>query len=184
VGLVTQRYDVACAGATFDESILLNITGIGSGNVGKLLALYADGQVVAQPLYVSDLPIDAIEDPNAPVGKGRPKAHKEDTMAEDVHRIELRARTVEELRSFLDGATDLDLGCRPAVRRQPSGELIVEVYATMPQVDRLRASRSAPGVTVSIVENATQTGRARQAEVGSRNRFSGQQPPSGLGIKE
>ena len=90
---------------------------------------------------------------------------------EDVHRIELRAQTVEELRSFLDGA-DLDLGCRPAVRRQ-SGELVVEVYATMPQVDRLRASRSASGVTVSVVENATQTGRARQAEVGSGNRFSG-----------
>ena len=58
---------------------------------------------------------------------------------EDVHRIELRAQTVEELRSFLDGAADLDLGCRPAVRRQPSGELVVEVYATMPQLDRLRA---------------------------------------------
>src|SRR3954453_12225723 len=102
---------------------------------------------------------------------------------EDVHRIELRAQTVEELRSFLDG-TDLDLGCRPAVRRQPSGELVVEVYATMPQLDRLRATRSASGVSVSVVENATQTGRARQAEVGPQNRFSGRQAPSGLGIKE
>jgi hypothetical protein len=102
---------------------------------------------------------------------------------QDVHRIELHARTVEELRSYLDGA-DLDLGCRPAVRRQPSGELVVEVYATMPQVDRLRASRSAPGVTVRVLENATQAGRARQAEVGSRNRFSGRQRPTGLGVKE
>ena len=101
---------------------------------------------------------------------------------EDVHRIELRAQTVEELRSFLDG-TDLDLGCRPVVRRQ-AGELVVEVYATMPQVDRLQTSRSASGVTVSVVENATQTGRARQAEVSSRNRFSSRQAPSGLGIKE
>jgi hypothetical protein len=103
---------------------------------------------------------------------------------DDVHRIEVRAKTVDELRSFLDGATDLDLGCRPAVRRQPSGDLVVEVYATMPQLDRLRAARSAPGVTVSVVENATQTGRARQAEVGSRNRFSSRQAPRGLGIKE
>lgn len=107
---------------------------------------------------------------------------------EDVHRIELRAQTVEELRAFLDGA-DLDLGCRPAVRRRSDG-LVAEVYATTRQVDRLRASRSASGVTVNVVENATQTGRARQAEVGSGNRFSGGDgrsaagPPSGLGIKE
>jgi hypothetical protein len=124
-----------------------------------------------------------------PEGKVNIAAHLgfswEDVMADgDVHRIELRAQTVEELRSFLDGATDLDLGCRPAVRRQPSGELVVEVYATMPQVDRLRTARSAAGVTVSVVENASQTGRARQAEVGSRNRFSSRQTPRGLGIKE
>ena len=78
---------------------------------------------------------------------------------EDVHRIELRAQTVEELRSFLDG-TDLDLGCRPAVRRR-SGELVVEVYATTPQVNGLRASRSASGVTLKVIENATEAGRAR-----------------------
>jgi len=107
---------------------------------------------------------------------------------EDMHRIELRAQTIEELRDFLDG-TDLDLGCRPAVR-QRSGELIVDVYATMPQIERLRAARSASGVTVRVVENASETGRARQAEVGSGNRFagkdrlSGQQTPRGLGIKE
>jgi hypothetical protein len=49
---------------------------------------------------------------------------------EDVYRIEIQAQTVEELRSFLDGM-DVDFGCHPAVRRQ-SGELVVEVYATMP----------------------------------------------------
>lgn len=107
---------------------------------------------------------------------------------EDVHRIELRAQTVEELRAFLDGA-ELDLGCRPAVRRRSDG-LVAEVYATMGQLDRLRASRSVSGVTVNVVENATRTGRTRQAEVGSGNRFSGEDsrtgapPPSGLGIKE
>ena len=101
---------------------------------------------------------------------------------EDVYRIEIRAQTVEELHSFLDG-TDMDLGCRPAVRRQ-SGELVVEMYATMPQINRLQVTRSASGVTLNIVENATQTGRARQAEVGSGNRFSSRQGLSGLGIKE
>jgi hypothetical protein len=102
---------------------------------------------------------------------------------EDVHRIELRARTVEELRSLLDGS-DLDLGCRPSVRREPSGELVTEVFATMPQVNRMRAARGAPGVTVNVVENASETGRARQAEVSSRNRFTTRQRPTGLGIKE
>jgi hypothetical protein len=109
---------------------------------------------------------------------------REDAMSDDdVHRVELRARTVEELRSLLDGS-DVDLGCRPTVRRQPSGELTTEVYATMPQVDRLRSARSAPGVTVSVIENASETGRARQAEVSSRNRFRSRQRPTGLGIKE
>jgi hypothetical protein len=108
---------------------------------------------------------------------------KEHAMSnEDVHRIEVRAQTIEELRSFLDAA-DLDLGCRPAVRRQ-SGELVVEAYATMPQIDGLRASRSATGVTVNVLENATAVGRSRQAEVGSRNRFAARQTPRGLGIKE
>jgi hypothetical protein len=102
---------------------------------------------------------------------------------EDVHRVELRARTVEELRSLLDGS-DLDLGCRPSVRREPSGELVTEVFATMPQVNRMRAARGAPRVTVNVVENASETGRARQAEVSSRNRFTTRQRPTGLGIKE
>ena len=62
--------------------------------------------------------------------------------SEDVHRIEVRAKTIDELRSFLDGA-GLDLGCRPAVRRQ-AGELVVEAYATMPQIDRLRALGARP----------------------------------------
>jgi hypothetical protein len=101
----------------------------------------------------------------------------------DVHRIEVRAKTVKELRSFLDGA-ELDLGCRPTVRRR-AGELVVEAYATMPQINRLRTARSAPGVTVDVLENATEVGRTRQAEVGSRNRFAAaRRAPRGLGIKE
>jgi hypothetical protein len=101
---------------------------------------------------------------------------------EDVHRIELRAQTREELRAFLSG-TELDLGCRPAVRRQ-AGELVVDVYATLPQIEGLRSLRRASSVTVNIVENASQTGRARQAEVSRGNRFFGRQVPRGLGIKE
>jgi hypothetical protein len=39
-------------------------------------------------------------------------------------------------------------------------------------------------VTMNIIENASEVGRARQAEVGSGNRFAARQAPSGLGIKE
>jgi hypothetical protein len=101
---------------------------------------------------------------------------------DDLHRIEVRAQTVEELRSFLRG-TDLDLGCRPTVRQRPN-ELVVEAFATRAQIDGLRAARSAPGVVVDIIENASATGRARQAEVGPGNRFASRQVPRGLGIKE
>jgi hypothetical protein len=103
-------------------------------------------------------------------------------MADDVHRIELRAQTVEELRSFING-TDLDLGCRPAVR-QKSGELVVEAYVTMPQISKIQASRGASGVAVRVIENASEVGRSRQTEVGSGNRLAPPQPFSGLGIKE
>ena len=101
---------------------------------------------------------------------------------EAVHRIEIRAHTVEALRSFLAG-TDVDLGCRPVVRRH-AGEVVVDVYATLAQVNRLQTARSAAGVTLHIVENATQTGLARQAEVSSGNRFARRQALRGLGIKE
>ena len=101
---------------------------------------------------------------------------------DDLHRIKLRAQTLEELRSFLNGS-GFDLGCRPVVRREGS-EFVAEVYAPLPDVNRLRSVRSAPGVDVTVVENASEVGRARQAEVGSTNRFAARQAVRGLGIKE
>src|SRR5688500_7779629 len=98
---------------------------------------------------------------------------------DDLHRITLRAQSVEELRAFLDGA-GFDLGCRPVVRRE-GDEYVVEAYAPMPEVERVRTARSSSGVTVNVVENASETGRARQAEVGSGNRFATRQAPGGLG---
>lgn len=103
-------------------------------------------------------------------------------MADDVHRIELRAKSIEELRSFLDGA-DVDLGCRP-VARKVGGEYVVEIYAPLQAVERLRSARSAAGINITVVENATEVGRARQAEVGLGNRFAARIAPRGLGIKE
>jgi hypothetical protein len=61
----------------------------------------------------------------------------------------------------------------------------VEVYSRMPEVERLRSSRSAAGVRMNVIENASEVGRARQAEVGSGNRFAARTVvPRGLGIKE
>jgi hypothetical protein len=99
-----------------------------------------------------------------------------------VHRIELRAKSIEELRSVLDN-TDVDLGCRPSVRKV-GDDYVVEVYSPLPTVERLRSARMSAGVTMTVVENASEVGRARQREVGSGNRFAARTAPRGLGIKE
>lgn len=101
---------------------------------------------------------------------------------DDVHRIELRAKSIEELRSVLDN-TDVDLGCRPSVRKV-GDDYVVEVYSPLSTVERLRSARAASGVTMTVVENASEVGRARQREVGSGNRFAARTAPRGLGIKE
>jgi len=103
-------------------------------------------------------------------------------MAEDVHRIELRAKSIEELRSYLEGS-EADLGCRPVVRKI-GDDYVVEVYAPLPEMERLRTARSMSSVTMNVIENASEVGRARQAEVGSGNRFEARIAPTGLGIKE
>lgn len=67
--VLTQRNDNARTGAHTAETILT------TGNVkpdrfGRLWSLYVDGQVVAQPLYVSKLRIDTSTNPNAPLVQG------------------------------------------------------------------------------------------------------------------
>ena len=79
--------------------------------------------------------------------------------------------------------TDLDLGCRPAVRRG-DGELVVEAYATMPQIDGLRAARRARRRDGRC---ARERHRGRPLPAGRGrpwNRFAARQAPRGLGIKE
>ena len=68
--VLTQHYDNGRTGATLAEAIL-NTTNVGSANFQKLWTLYADGQVVAQPLYVSDLQIDTSANPATPLVKGK-----------------------------------------------------------------------------------------------------------------
>jgi hypothetical protein len=66
---LTHHYDNARLGAVLTETIL-DTTSVSSGRFGKLWTLYADGQVVAQPLYVSGLRIDTTGNSNAPLVQG------------------------------------------------------------------------------------------------------------------
>lgn len=70
VDVLTQHYNNGRTGASLDETIL-NTTSVSSGKFGKLWALFADGQVVAQPLYVAGLSIDTSGNLGAPLVKGR-----------------------------------------------------------------------------------------------------------------
>ena len=67
--VLTQQYSNARTGATLDERVLTTATVI-SGNFGKVWTLFADGQVVAQPLYVSGLAVDTTGVSGVPPVKG------------------------------------------------------------------------------------------------------------------
>lgn len=69
VDVLTSRYTLARTGINTDERVLTPVT-VGGGRFGKLWTLYADGQVVAQPLYVSGLAVDTSTNPNAPRVQG------------------------------------------------------------------------------------------------------------------
>ena len=70
------------------------------------------------------------------------------------------------------------------VAKKDGDDYVVEIYAPLPAAEQLRSARSASAVTMNVIENASEVGRARQAEVGSGNRFAARMPPTGLGIKE
>lgn len=55
--VMTQHNDRARTGTNLKET-MLNTSNVRTGQFGKLWNLFADGQIVAQPLYVSDLQID------------------------------------------------------------------------------------------------------------------------------
>jgi len=67
--VLTQHYNNARTGATLDEKILTT-RNVGPSTFGKLWTLFADGQVVAQPLYVSALAVDTTGNPDAPLVRG------------------------------------------------------------------------------------------------------------------
>lgn len=67
--VLTHQYGNARTGANLDERVLTTAT-VGSANFGKMWTLFADGQVVAQPLYVSNLAVDTTAVAGVPPVKG------------------------------------------------------------------------------------------------------------------
>ncbi len=62
---LTNRYNNARTGAVLDETVLTTAN-VRPATFGKRWTLYADGQIVAQPLYVSNLAVDTSANPNIP----------------------------------------------------------------------------------------------------------------------
>ena len=67
--LLTQHNDKQRTGANLEEPGL-GVVAVRDASFGKLWTLYADGQVVAQPLYISRLAIDTAGNPDAPPTSG------------------------------------------------------------------------------------------------------------------
>jgi hypothetical protein len=98
-------------------------------------------------------------------------------------RIQIEAAELTDLRAFIDEIQP-DVGCR-AVAREVEGKFVVDVYIPEPQLQAARGARSSSRVAIRIVENATEVGRQRQAEVGEGDRFAERGTiPRGLGRKD
>ena len=91
VNALSQHYDRTRVGATLVETVL-NTSNVSSAKFGKLWTLYADGQVVAQPLYVSALAIDTTGNTNTPLVRARSTPCRRDDAQ---HRVRLRRRQRE-----------------------------------------------------------------------------------------
>ena len=69
VDVLTSRNDLARTGVNLQEHTLTP-GNVNARRFGKLWTLYADGQIVAQPLYVSRLAVDTAGNPTTPLVKG------------------------------------------------------------------------------------------------------------------
>jgi hypothetical protein len=102
---------------------------------------------------------------------------------ESIIRVEIEAPTLQDLKAFTD-EVQADLGCR-AIPREVDGKFRMDVYLPESQLETARNARTAGRVSLRVVENATETGRERQREVGEGNRFGVRgQVPRGAGRKE
>ena len=69
VDVLTSRNTLGRTGVNDDERTLTPAR-VNAQSFGKLWSLYADGQVVAQPLYVSGLAVDTSDNQNIPRVQG------------------------------------------------------------------------------------------------------------------
>ncbi|MEU9047112.1 MULTISPECIES: hypothetical protein [unclassified Kitasatospora] len=98
-------------------------------------------------------------------------------LHDDILRLRVTARDPETLRALLRD-TRPDTGGRPHV--EADGRVGIDVYATADQVPALERE----GITVTRTGNASEAGRAAQAEVGSGDRFApADAVPRGLAAK-
>ncbi|MGW2378426.1 MULTISPECIES: hypothetical protein [Kitasatospora] len=95
----------------------------------------------------------------------------------DILRLRVTAKDADTLRALLR-ETRPDTGGRPRV--EPDGRVGIDVYAPEDQA----ASLEREGVTVTVIGNASEAGRAAQAEVGTGDRFAAADAvPRGLAAK-
>ncbi|MFF4325171.1 hypothetical protein ACGFY6_10010 [Streptomyces sp. NPDC048387] len=100
-------------------------------------------------------------------------------MSDDhtILRVRVTATDADTLRALLREARP-DVGGR--VRQAEDGSCTIDAYVTPDEAEALERE----GVTVTIVEDATAVGRARQAEVGEGDRFAPEDAlPQGLALK-
>ncbi|WP_030056846.1 MULTISPECIES: hypothetical protein [Streptomyces] len=96
---------------------------------------------------------------------------------DDILRLHVTAKDPEALRALLRD-TRADVGGRPHV--ETDGRIGVDVYTTADRIPDLERE----GVTVTRTGNASEAGRAAQAEVGSGDRFAPDDAvPHGLAAK-
>ena len=84
VDVPTSRNDLGRTGVNAEESTLTPAN-VNARDFGKLWTLYADGQVVAQPLHVADLGVDTRARTDAPLVQGRFNAVVVATMHNTVY---------------------------------------------------------------------------------------------------
>ncbi len=102
---------------------------------------------------------------------------------EPVFRVRIEAATVSDLRAFID-EVEPDVGCRAVARRSAAG-FTIDAFLPESQLQAARGSRAASQVSLTVLDNQTEVGRARQAEGGAGNRFAARfEVPRGLGRKE
>jgi len=82
--VLTQHNNIARTGANIHESVL-RVANVNNRRFGKLWTLDVDGQVSAQPLYVSGLRIDTTNNPNVPLVKATLNAVVVATMHNSVY---------------------------------------------------------------------------------------------------